>query len=308
MKLDWDNVPLVIKERYESISEVDHGLMKIAFLEEMNKKPMVLSAGLDSSSYEIFANEFNGIMLTAHIFENLMIFEDRWHEKNGYNDFQIKIPEIYFQHPSLNQEPAISKEDENNISEVLDATKKKLNYSKDQSFVLSQLHKLEFISVFSHLEAYVESLLIEFLGMKKKKAVAKVRRDALPVLLEEFFDKIDSRINITINCFDDEALRFLGFCHKLRNLHTHNLGIVTEYFYNECISKDYLGHDAYTESSEPVLEYARLNFKYSDYIFEIGKTINLTVISQPFRLLSREIVYISEIFCKEKNYKEINKD
>ena len=298
--MDWDNAPLAIKERYEKISQIDLGLMKVAFLEEMNKQPMVLSPKLDSLSYEIFASEFNGIMLTAHIFENLMVFEDRWHELEGYNDFQFKIPEIYFQHPSLNKDPVISEEDAKKISEVLDATKKKLNYSKDQSFVLSQLHKLEFISVFSHLEAYIESLLIEFLGMEKKKAVAKVRRDALPTLMEEVFDSIDPKINMTINCFDDEALRFIGFCHKLRNLHTHNLGIVTEYFYHECIKKSYLAHDVYAETSEPVLEFARLNFKYSDYIFNIGKTINLTAISQPFRLLSREIVCISEVYCKEK--------
>lgn len=305
--MNWDNFPLEIRERYEKISKVGYGLLKVAFLEEMNKELMALSPGIDSSSYEIFANEFNGIMLTAHIFENLMAFEDRWHEREGYNDFQIKIPEIYFQHPSLNKLPEISEEDAKNISEILDATKKRLNYSKDQSFVLSQLHKLEFISVFSHLEAYIESLLIEFLGMEKKKAVAKVRRDALPILMEEVFDKIDPKIIEAISCFDDEALRFLSFCHKLRNLHTHNLGIVTEYFYNECINNDYLVHDVYAESSKPVLEYARLNFKYSDYIFKIGKTINLTAISQPFRLLSREIVNISEVFCKEKYNKQVNK-
>lgn len=298
--MNWNNFPFAIKERYEKLSNISYGRMKVAFLEEMNKQPMALSPGIDSSSYEIFANEFNGIMLTAHIFENLMAFEDKRYELEGYNDFQIKIPEIYFQHPSLNKQSEISEEDAKNISKILDVTKRKLNYSKDQSFVLSQLHKLEFISVFSHLEAYIESLLIEFLEMEKKKAVAKVRRDALPILMVEVFDKIDPKIKEAINCFDNEALKFLGFCHKLRNLHTHNLGIVTEYFYNDCIKNGYLVHDKYAESSKPVLEYARLNFKYSDYIFKVGDTINLTAMSQPFRLLSREIVYISEVFCKEK--------
>ncbi|EIO4082767.1 hypothetical protein LQK65_003208 [Vibrio parahaemolyticus] len=306
--MNWDDVPSVIKERYENISKIDDGRMKVAFLEEMNKQPIALCPGVDSLSYEIFANEFNSIMLTAHIFENLMIFEDRWHERVGYNDFQIKIPEVYFQHPSFNDDPKIKEEDASVISEVLDKIKKKLNYSKDASYVLSNLYKMEFISVFSHLEAYIESLHIEFLGMEKKEAAAKVRQSALPKLIEEVFCKIDPRIIETINCFDDEALKFIEFCHKLRNLHTHNLGIVTKYFYNESLEKGYLIHDVYSETSEPVLNYARLNFKYSDYILEVGRTVNLWAISQPFRLLSREIVYISEVFCKEKHNKQFKSD
>lgn len=298
--MDWDNFPLEIKERYCKISKIDIGILKIAFLEEMNKQTMDLSPGEDSLSYEIFATEFNGIMLVAHVFENLMIFEDRRLELEGYDDFQLKIPEVYFQHPSLNVNPIISNDNSNKIFEVVDSIKKKLNYSKDQSFVLSQLHKFEFISVFSHLEAYVESLLIEFLAMEKKDAVAKIRRNALPALLTEVFNEIDPRINEAIKIFDDESLKFLGFCHKLRNLHTHKLGIVDDYFYNECMKEGYIVNDTYAETSKPVLDYARLKFKYSDYVIKVGNTINLTVISQPFRLLSREIVFIAEIFCKEK--------
>jgi len=300
MEIDWDSIPLKLKDRYKDISTIDYGLLKIAMLEDMNKQPMPVSSGVDSKSYEIFANEFNGVMLTAHIFENLLAFEDERHAREGYSDFQIKIPELYFQHPSLSQRYEISEEDSEIISGVVSEIKKKLNYSKDESFVLSQLAKLEFISIFSHLEAYVESLLVEFLNEERSNASAKIRRSALPDLMQEVFDEIDPRINTTINGFDNDALRFISFCHKLRNLHTHNLGIVNKYFYEECIKQGFLCHDIYSETSKPVLDYARLNFKYSDYIFKIGKTINLNSISQSFRLISREIVFISEVFCKEK--------
>lgn len=299
-KINLEKIPQELKERYQYISQIDYGLLKINCLEEMNKNPLPVCSGKDSSSYEVFANEFNAIMLTAHVFENLLIFEDRRCELDGYNDFQIKIPEMYFQHPSLNKKPSISDKDARAISEVVDRTKLKLNYSKDQSFVLSQLYKLEFISVFSHLEVYFESLLVEFLQIDKNKAAARVRRESLPVLMIDVFTKIDPSIINAINYFDDEALSFLKFCHKLRNLHTHNLGIANEYFYNECLKENFLAHDIYTETSEPVLDYAKLNFKYSSYVIKVGRAVNLASISQIFRLLSREIVYISEVFCKQK--------
>lgn len=298
--MDWDGIPVVLKERYEKISGLKVGMLKTAILEEINRNPMPVVTGENTASYEIFANEFNAIMLIAHIFENLMAFEDRRFEQEGYLDFQINIPEIYFRHPSLNHTSTISANETKGIAEVVDKTKKKLNYSKDQSFVLSQLHKLEFISVYSHLEAYIESLLVEVLGVEKSKAAARVRKEALPVTMTNVFNEIDVDIVKTINGFDDEALKFIAFCHKLRNLHTHNLGVVTEYFYKDCIDNDFLCHDIYAETSKPVLDYAKLKFQYSDYIFKVGKTINLTVMSQPFRLLAREIVFISDVFCQKK--------
>lgn len=298
--MSWENKPQVLKERYEKISSLNVGPLKVAILEDMNKLPIPVSPGSDTLSYEIFANEFNAIMLTAHIFENLIYFEDKRLELEGYDDFQIKIPERYFRHPSLNLNNSSLEKNDKNLSEIVNKTKTRLNYVKDQSFVLSQLHKLEFISVFSHLEAYIESLLVEVLNIERKKAVSRVRREPLPKLMVEVFNEIDVKIVETIRFFDSEALDFISFCHKLRNLHTHNLGIVTEYFYNDCIKSGFLCHDSYSETSEPVLDFARLNFSYVSKIFVIGKTVNLTTVSQPFRLLAREIVFISEAFCKEK--------
>lgn len=299
--MDFNNIPDILRERYKNISGINYGPIKITLLEELNKKCMPLNPAHDSKSYDVFANEFNSIMLTAHFFENLVIFEDRWHEREGYHDFHLKIPEVYFQHPSFNRPPSIDEADASEISRTLVAIKEKLHYSQDQSFILSQLHKLEFLSTYSHLEAYIESLLVEFLNKTPAEAAAKVRREPLPSLMKEVFDCIDPRITYSIATLEKDALKFIDFCRKIRNLHTHNLGVVTEYFFKEGIENEFLCHDTYAETSEPVLYYARPNFSFLDYIFEVGRHVNLTSISQPFRLFAREIVHISEVFCKEKH-------
>ena len=295
--MDWTKVPNGLKERYTSISNISYGLLKMAMLEEININPMPVSPGGDSKSYEVFSSEFNAIMLVAHFYENLMYFEDKRLELEGNNDFQITIPDFYFQHPSLNARLSTGYKESSIISDVVRKTKQKLNYSKDQSFVLSQLHKLEFISVFSHLEAYVESLLVEFVGLERKRAAAKVRKSSLPDLMTEVLNSINPMIIEVINYLDKDALRFIRFCHKLRNLHTHNLGIVNDYFYSECINDGYFVHDVCSETEEPVLEYSRMNFEYFDYVFKVGKVVNLSSMLQPFRLFSREIVFITEAFC-----------
>ncbi|WDU63896.1 hypothetical protein LRS56_05030 [Pseudomonas poae] len=298
--MSWNSFPQSLKERYERISTVDYGPIKMSLLEEMNKDFLPLLAGMDSDSYEIFANQFNSTMLFAHLFENTMELEDGRLKVDGYDNFEIKIPEAYFRHPSIDQFSPLSDHDIKEISSVVSRSRERLNYSKDLSFILSQLHKQEFISIFSYLEAYTESLMVEFLGVSKKDAAAKVRREQLPTLFKNTLDEIDPRIIQAINLFDSEALNFITFCRELRNLHTHNLGIVTRYFYDNGLSSGFLHHDINTESATPAIEYARLSFKYCDYIFEVGRCANLSTLSQPFRLLCREIVYIAEAFLKEK--------
>ena len=295
-----NEIPEALKKRYKNISTINYGSLKIASLEKLNVQCIAINQERNTMSYKIFAREFNSIMLTAHMFENLIIFEDRRHEQLGNFEFQIKIPEIYFQHPSLNDDIEIKEESKENISSFVESTKQMLNFSKDQSFVVNNLYKLEFISVFSHLEAYIENLLVEFLELSKEQAAAKVRRENLPKLMTEPFEKINPKINTAISLLDKDAMKFISFCHKLRNLHTHNLGIVTNYFYDKCLEENMLCHDKYVDSGESVLEYARPNFNFCSYIFEVGRHVNLNAFSQPFRLFTREIVYISEFFCQEK--------
>lgn len=297
--MDWNKAPEILAQRYRCISGLNVGPLKMAMLEDMNKSPIQVDSELDTLSYAVFASEFNAIMLTAHMFENLMIFEDKRQELEGNYEFPINIPVRFFRHPSLLFKKE-TPEENSQIAEVVCKTKSKLNQSKDQSFVLSQLHKLEFISVFSHLEAYIESLLVEVLGFERSKAAMKVKKESLPKTMIEVFNEIDKEIIEFINEFDSEALRFISFCHRLRNLHTHNLGIVNDYFYQTCIDEGFLCHDTFVDTGDPDLEFARLKFQFSNYIVKVGSVVNLSSISQPFRLLSREIVFISEVFCKKK--------
>ncbi len=296
--MDWVSFPPGVKERYETLSGID-GNLKIACLEQMNTGALAVDPLRDSESYGVFASQFNATMLAAHAFENMFELEGRRWTERGYDDFEITMPEFYFCHPSLDANASKSVAQFPEIRNVVDATKARLHYSKDASFMLGELHKLEFISVFSYLEAYVESLLVEFLGLSKNGAASKVRKESLPKLLKDTLNSIDPAIVHAVELFDAQVFRFLAFCTMLRNLHSHSLGVMTQYRFDEALEEGYIGHDSYAETGKPVTSYARLAFGYTDYVFEVGRRVNLSVIGQPFRLLVREVVTVVEFFLKD---------
>ncbi|CAO3357389.1 hypothetical protein [Azospirillum palustre] len=304
--MDWSKAPSILRERYENISDVNWPHLKLAILEEMNRECLPIDSETDSHSYEIFANQFNSIMLSAHFFENLFAFEDRRHTRAGNLEFEFEIPEEYFRHPSLRMNDKFSEEERKLIAEAVSSTKSRMNFSKDGSFLISQLHKLEFISIFSFLEAYIESIMIEFANEKPKKASQASSNKPIQILIPETFDKIDPMIMQVINGFETDAVKFFSFCRKVRNLHMHNLGIVTERFYSDCLNDDLLCHDKHTKTGQPATEYARPNFHFCDYIIKVGRMINLSAITQPFRLLCREVVFISETIIKENRIRKNN--
>ncbi|WP_211098391.1 hypothetical protein [Azospirillum sp. B506] len=306
-KMDWSKTPSILRERYKNISDVNWPHLKVAILEEMNRECLPTDSETDSHSYEIFANQFNSVMLTTHFFENLFSFEDQRHNREGNLEFEFEIPEEYFRHPSLRTSNDFSKKERETISKAVSSTKSRMNFSKDGSFLISQLHKLEFISVFSFLEAYIESILVEFTNEAPKKASQASSNKPIHILIPETFSKINPLIMEVINGFEPDTVKFFSFCRKVRNLHMHNLGVVTERFYKDCMNENLLCHDRYTETGQPVTEYARPNFSFCDYIIKVGRPVNLSAITQPFRLLSREIVFISETIIKEDRiHKKVN--
>ncbi|WP_186047167.1 hypothetical protein [Burkholderia gladioli] len=298
--MNWDEVPRALRDRYESISGDRLGDTKLTLLESMNTGRLPTRPDIDTESYALFAEQFNSTLLAAHVFENLMHGEDRRLETTGYDAFQTTIPERYFRHPGLEDSMPMGKEEADEIRQAVNETKARLNFSKDMSFVAGQLYKLEFISVFSYLEAYVESLLTEVVGLSKLAAFKMIRDKGLQEVLGFALDQIDPRILRCFALFEEDALKFIAFCHILRNQHVHRLGITTARVYKSYEEGGFLRHDHFADSGEPDTSFARTNFHFCDTIIRVGQPINLSAICRPFRLFVRELATITEHFCQSR--------
>ena len=300
----WENAPIDLRDRYESISKMDMGSMKLQLIDGKNQCPIAISE-FSSMSYRVFSHEFNSILLTAHLFENLLMFEDMRNEEIGHNWFQIEIPEEYFRHPALNNPKGVFTKREMDykereiIKKAVSDTKNRMRYSKDENIVRENLQKLEFLTIFSFLEAYIENLLVEFLGFTKDQASQELRYKSLPDVMESTFNRIDPRITQILTEIDEGFFSFIRFCYRLRNLHTHNLGKATERFINLGIKEgtlyEEIGKD---ESGNEVVTCIRIKFDFSDKIIEQDRYVTLQTLTYAFRIFARECALVVES-CKK---------
>ena len=114
--------------------------MTLEILKEFDTLPIKIHEYY-TQSYLIFAKEYNSILITAHLFENLLMIEDIRHENNGYDWFQIEIPIGYFRYPAFNNSKdkfsnkPITKEEETLLTEVIKTTKQNMNYANDENLL-----------------------------------------------------------------------------------------------------------------------------------------------------------------------------
>jgi len=298
--IDWTLLPLGFKEKYESLITSEHDLMSIEILKEFDTLPIKIQE-YNTQSYLVFANEYNSILITAHLFENLLMLEDIRHEEDGHNWFQIEIPIEYFRYPAFNNpkdqfsNKKITEEEKILLEEVIKTTKQNMNYSKDENIVKENLHKLEFLSVFSFFEAYLENILVEKLEFTERDASNKTKYNSLDKLLKIILEKLNPEIEKLLKLIKNDIFEFIEFCYLIRNLHTHKLGIADEKFMKQCFEKGLI-EEAYgisTEDEKKVsLGYIHTNIGLNNKIIEENKYITISVISTYLRNYTREIVYI----------------
>ncbi|HCE3215756.1 TPA: hypothetical protein NG555_004372 [Vibrio parahaemolyticus] len=309
MTIEIPLMPSGLKERYPLMSCESHEhYFRVPSLDELNRTPMLV---LDSNTnaYSVFAHEYNSILLTAHLFENLLMLQDVAHENNGQPWFQIEIPEEYFRFPALNDPrnyegypvPLMSDEERKEISDAVKISKEKVNCSKDENLVKNNLHKLEFISIFSFLESYIENLRIECLGRTIQEASKDLRYESLPKIMEKTLDDIEPNINILLKKLSNNFYGFFDFCYLLRNLHSHNLGKVTPRFMEQCEKLGILEEDYGTkENGEKIIFGKMVNFPSYRKRIEIGKYITLSSVNFAFRNYVRESVHIVEQYIQSQ--------
>ena len=72
---DWVSLPSTLKEKYQPISgfsSPEQYLIVLEKLKEYDTMPIELIES-NTNAYKIFTEEYNSVLLTAHLFENLLI-------------------------------------------------------------------------------------------------------------------------------------------------------------------------------------------------------------------------------------------
>ncbi|WP_155122998.1 hypothetical protein [Burkholderia ubonensis] len=299
ISIDWEKLPAILREKYESITAKKSNWPNIQKINHQNIKPIPLNE-CDTQSYVIFSTEFNSVLLTAHLFENLLMMEDIRHEKSGKMDFQIEIPRMYFRYPALNNPrdtffggKPIDQEEKEAISTAVINSKKNTNFLNDESFVKENLYKLEFISVYSFFEAFMESIMTDELNYSKKDASKSIRQSSLPEILSAIIDEINPEIKNLLVSINPKLSGFMELCHEIRNLHIHKLGRTTQFFIDRCTSKNLIEEFSYLPHKDgtrtPIY---RTLVGINEKCIQIGKYISLPTLSFEFRNYAREIAYI----------------
>ncbi len=298
--INWSLLPTDFKERYESLISAKYEIITLEILKKFDTLP-IKTHEYCTKSYLIFTKEYNSILITAHLFENLLMLEDIKLEKKGYDCFQIEIPITYFRYPAFNNpkeqfsNKLITKEEETLLTEVIKTTKQNMNYSKDENIVKENLHKLEFLSIFSFFEAYLENILIEKLGFTEQDASNKTKYNSLDKLLKIIIKKLNPEIEKLLKLIKKDIFEFIEFCYLVRNLHTHKLGIAEKKFMKQCFDKGLI-EDAYAicvKSGEKIpLGYIHTTIGLNNKKITENKYITISVLSIYFRNFTREIIYI----------------
>ena len=296
--VNWSDLPRLLKEKYKPLVDIEYDHLVLSSLNSNGMMP-IKAQEKTTNSYLIFLKEYNAILLTAHLFENLLMFEDIRHEDNGHECFQIEIPVEYFRYPAFNNRrdifsyKEITEEEINDWSSAIKSTKETMRYSKDENIVKDNLHKLEFLSIFSYFEAYLENILIECLGYTKEKALNATKYNSLDKLLKIVINEVNPEIEKLLASIKEGFFKFIEFCYLVRNLHTHNLGRASAKFMQDCVDKGLIEEIfGTTESGGKVSKGVRTNFGQPEKIIELDRYITLSVLSYEFRNYVRECVFI----------------
>ena len=277
--------------------------LKIATLENLGFKFDWPTHKKTTDCYSIFIRDFNSTIITSHFFENILIREDKVHEHHGKMDFQIDIPIEYFRFTGR-MEGDFGEQEAKNIKEIVKSTKLFMNINNDMNILTNNLAKSEFLSIFSIFESYLEGLKVEVLGDSREESAAYIRRVDILTATKEILNSINSKIIDTFNLIEKNCINYIDFCRYLRNAHTHNLGKLSNHVYKDMIKKSYLHHDdIVTENGcEPDTDYSRPSFSFlSGKCYKPQKYISLKGEGQAFRLLIRELVFLTEHYINIKD-------
>jgi len=238
MNINWDLLGDCLAKRYREHLNIKEPIARYLVLNEKNLD-WIDTQDSNTESFETFSKEVNRLELSINLFENLLLFEDLRYEDVGKEDFPIDMPREYFRFPAKNDPRGytaqnLDSEESKKIENVIRESRESLRIRNDENIARELMHRLEFLSLFSYFEAFLE----HFLGSeawggsedKKNKANQTIMRmplsDAFKFVLDEL--KKPELLKL-VTALNGSIFNILHFAYLVRNAHTHNLGKATNY-------------------------------------------------------------------------------
>ena len=305
IEIDWSKLNTTLRDEYQSSTLKDDTMLGALILNEKHLDWISLN-NMNSSAYEVFAKEVNRIELAINLFENLLKFEDVRHEHAGIDDFVIDIPRYYFRFPANNCTPPhvsfsvkeFSDEEQEKIEYIIKESREAMPLRNDENIVRELFHRLEFLAIFSYFEAFLEQLLGEsiWIGSEEDRIKANriVMKNPLPIALQKIIEILNPEIDNLLKVVEPEIYNMLHFCYLMRNIHTHNLGRVTNFIIKQGLEFGSLQYEE-LRSVDGELIRTELNTthkKFGKSGIEKGKYMTLSSPVSLLRIYTKEIAYI----------------
>lgn len=203
--VNWDILNNDLKNKYQNKITQEDGIYK--FVEfNINNLDWIDDDDIQTNSYKVFQEEFNELQLSINVFENFLMAIDLSYEVSGVMDFPIDMPREYFRFPALNNprdifsQQQFNSKEKNKIEKVLHKAQIKMNIRNDENIVKEYYTKLEFISLFSQFEAFLENVYFE--NQKKKNSSlnsVELEKNAGMIIKKNSTDKYIDKIIQDIN-------------------------------------------------------------------------------------------------------------
>jgi len=306
--INWENINSILKDKYENKVNQEEGMFK--FMEfNIENLDWIIDENPETNAYKIFVEEVNELELSINLFENLLMFEDIRYEQNGIEDFPIDMPREYFRFPALNNprdmfsQQKFTEDEKNKIEKIITKSQEKMNIRNDENIVREHYLKLEFLSLFSIFEAFLENYYIDYLVQNNpmedknniyKKVSKLIRNSSIDKSLEEILKQINPELINLLYGLKNDIFDFIYFSSLARNIHTHKLGKVSEHFINQGKKRNIIIEQIVKNDKDEIID----KYLYANCMLGEGKRIKkdkyltLTEVVALFRSYTNEIAYI----------------
>ena len=263
----------------------------------------------DTQEYRDFTVEINHLDLAINAFENLLMWCDQFHEKSGVLDFPIDMPREFFRFPCFNNSgdrfhcsPMLQEEGER-IGSLIESARPVFRVRNDENIIRELFSRLDFMSLISFFEAFLEELHFRFLENSgdRKKSVDYIRKHHLAEVFEEITAKISSDILHRLEKVFPAFLKAIHYFYLMRNIHTHKLGVLSNYALQKGLKYGSIEKRLIEVEGKTLEEYYPVFQPLCERPLTIGEYLPVRSPVNLLRVLVRESSFVvNHHICKEK--------
>jgi len=307
IEINWHKLDDVLKSKYENKINKEDGIFK--FMEfNINNLDWIDDENIQTTSYKIFQEGFNELALSINVFENFLMHIDLQYENSGIMDFPIDMPREYFRFPALNNPRDIFSKKEflssekNKIEDILNKAQNKMNIRNDENIVREYYVKLEFLTLFSLFEAFLENIYYEY--QKKKdsnisdqkaieNAAMLIKKNSTDKYTKIILENINIETMSLLQSLKKDIFDFYYLAYLVRNIHTHKLGKVSKYFFKLAKDRNIIKNEVIKNKEGKIInEYFYIDCLLDKKYIEIDKYFSLKELTAIFRSYICETAYI----------------